>query len=376
MFWFWFFVGPAILLALLSLRGERKRAAYVAARLSESPAQLPPASVIVPVKGDDNGLKENLAALASLDYPDYELIIVARTAGDIPPGVLPSRVRIVLAHGDDPRTGEKVQNLQTAVRAVRKQTQILAFADSDGRVSKGWLKALTAPLADPKVGASTGYRWFVPQPATFWSLTRGVWDAVAFGRLGPGSNDFAWGGAMAIRRETFFQIRVYERWKNTVSDDYALSAAVRHAGLTIAFAPGALTPSYEPVACANFFAWIRRQMVITKVYNPRLWKPALIAHIVYCAAMAASILALSHGNALGGWTLAAQVLPGIFKGYRRVRLAKAALPQCAGWFRRNAWAHVLLTPFATWIWLIALLSSAFGNSIVWRGYRYDLKRTL
>ena len=76
MFWYWFFAGPALLLAALSLRGGRKRAAYVARRLSEAPECLPPASVIVPVKGADEGLRENLAALASLDYPDYELLVV------------------------------------------------------------------------------------------------------------------------------------------------------------------------------------------------------------------------------------------------------------------------------------------------------------
>ena len=41
-FWYWFFVGPALLLAWLSLRGERKRAAYVAARLSQSPHRRTP----------------------------------------------------------------------------------------------------------------------------------------------------------------------------------------------------------------------------------------------------------------------------------------------------------------------------------------------
>ena len=67
--------------------------------------------------------------------PDYELMVVAHSAEDIPPGVLPARAKVVLAHGDDPNTGEKVQNLQAAVRAARRQSDILAFADSDGRPS-------------------------------------------------------------------------------------------------------------------------------------------------------------------------------------------------------------------------------------------------
>jgi hypothetical protein len=59
----------------------------------------------------------------------------------------------VLAHGDDRHTAEKVQNLQVAVRAARKRSQILAFADSDGRVTRRWLRALAAPLGEPGVGA-------------------------------------------------------------------------------------------------------------------------------------------------------------------------------------------------------------------------------
>ena len=180
-FLYWFFAGPALLLAAVSLRGERKRADYVAQRLAEQPQDLPPASVIVPVKGYDEGLRENLAALAALDYPDYELIVTAQTAADIPAGVLPSRVRVVLARGADSAASEKIQNLTAAVRAVRKRSQVLAFADSDGRVGPGWLRALVAPLAEPGVGASTGYRWFLPDPPDFWSLMRGVWDAVGDG---------------------------------------------------------------------------------------------------------------------------------------------------------------------------------------------------
>ena len=373
-FWYWFFAGPALLLALLSLRGERKRARYVARRLAERTEHLPPATVIVPVKGRDEGLRENLAALASLDYPDYELILVARTAADIPPGVLPSRVRVVLAAGDDPATGEKVQNLQAAVRAARKRSDVLAFADSDGRVGARWLRALVAPLADPGVGATTGFRWFTPVPPDFWSLMRSVWDAVACGTLGPGDNPFAWGGATAIRKDVFFEARIPEFWKDTVSDDYALSAAVHAAGLTIAYAPGALTACYDRTGARRLFSWMRRQMVITRTYRPRLWWPALVAHIFYCGGMTASIVASVRGSLLAEWALIAQLSPGMLKGLNRATLARAALPECEAWFNRHTWVHAMWVPLATWLWLAALASSAFGNTIEWRGYRYHLKR--
>lgn len=374
MFWYWCFVGPALLLAILSLGGERKRAAYVERRLAETPAGLPPATVIVPVKGDDDGLRENLAALASQDYPDYELIVVAHSASDIPAGVLPHNVHVVLANGDDPSTGEKVQNLAAAVTAARKYSQVFAFADSDGRVTRRWLRALVTPLAEPGVGASTGYRWFAPEPPTFWSLMRSVWDAVALSRLGPGDCGFAWGGAMAIRRETFYDLEIRQQWKKTVSDDYALSAAVRAAGLTIAFAPGAMVPCYERITASRLFAWMRRQMTITRVYNGRLWWLALIAHFFYCGGMAASIVASIRGSRLAEWALIAQLSPGMLKGLNRATLAKAALPECQAWFQRHQWVHAIWVPLGTWLWLVALVSSAFGNTIQWRGNRYKLKR--
>jgi cellulose synthase/poly-beta-1,6-N-acetylglucosamine synthase-like glycosyltransferase len=372
--WYWFFVGPALVLAFLSLRGERKRAAYVAAQLAEEAAVLPPASVIVPVKGYDEGLRENLAALASLDYPDYELLVTAHSAADIPPGVLPARVRIVLAHGGHPNMGEKVQNLHAAVRAARKRSRVLAFADSDGRPTRRWLRALVAPLSADGVGAATGYRWFAPDPPAFWSLVRSVWDAVSFGLLGAGDCPFAWGGATAILKETFFEAGVPEYWRNTISDDYALSAAVHSAGLRIAYAPGALVPSVDHITGLEFFRWIRRQMTITRVYNPRLWRLGLAAHIFYCGGMAASVIASAKGYRLAEWALIAQLSPGMLKGLNRATLAKASLPELEPWFRRHSWVHAIWVPLATWIWLIAFLSSALGNTVNWRGNRYRISR--
>jgi glycosyltransferase involved in cell wall biosynthesis len=375
-FWFWFFTGPALLLAFLSLRGERKRAAYVAERLGQPRAtELPAATVIVPVKGPDHGLRENLAALAAQDYPAYELIVVAHSAADIPAGVLPERVHIVLTHAAESEPGEKVLNLRTAARFARQSSRVFAFADSDGRVSRDWLRALVAPLAADHTGASTGYRWYAPEPPDFWSLLRGVWDAVIAGTFGPGPNAFAWGGSMAIRRETFNAIRVPDFWRHTVSDDYALSAAVARAGLEIVFAPGAMAVSAGQTNGRDFLAWARRQMLITRIYRPRLWWTALAAHFFYCGGMAAAVIASLHGHRAAEWALIAQLSPGMLKGANRATLAKAELPEYKAWFDRHAWVHTLWVPLATWIWLMALAASAFGNRIEWRGNRYALKRT-
>ena len=370
---YWIFAAPAILLALFSLFGERRRANFVSRSIERKLEHFPRVSVIVPVKGEDEGLKENLAALASLDYPHYDLIIAARTAGDIPRGVLPNRATIVLAHYEDGEASEKVQNLTAAIKGARNITEIFAFADSDGRVTPRWLRALVAPLEDPAVGASTGYRWFAPEPPTFWSLMRSVWDAVALSRFGEGDAPFAWGGSMAIRKQTIFEIGLFHAWRNAISDDYALTKAVLGAGLRIAWAPGALVPSRDRLPMAGFFAWARRQLMLTRFSQPRMWWLALGAHVVYCAGMAASIAASIGGNRLAEWALILQLSPGMLKGLNRATLAKAVLPEYEAWFKRHSWVHAIWTPLATWVWLIVLAASAAGDTIRWRGRWYRLK---
>ncbi len=375
MFLFWFFVVSATLLAAASFRGERKRAEYVCSRLAAEPVESTPrVALIVPVKGHDDGLKENLASLAALDYPDYSLIVVARSASDIPPGVVPPGARVVLAGGSDGHTGEKIQNLLAAVRSTRKPFDVLAFADSDGRAGPGWLKALVAPLEDPAVGASTGYRWYAPDPPSFWALVRSVWNAAIAGGFGPGDNRFAWGGAMAIRKTTFDDARVPDFWKGSVSDDYGLTNAVKSAGLTVAFAPGAMVASTDRTTAAEFFPWARRQLTITRIYNPRLWWTALAAHVIYCGAMAAAIIAIENGHSAAEWALVIQLGLGMLKGANRATLAKAELPAFNAWFERYGWVHSIWVPLVTWIWLVTLVSSAFANTIEWRGNRYLLTR--
>ena len=140
---FWILTVIALGLGIFSLRGDSKRNRMIADRLSQPPlADPPPATIIVPVKGPDEGLRENLASLADQDYPDFELIVVARAIEDVPPGVLPWQARLILAGDGDPQTGEKINNLLVAVGRARETSQLLAFADSDGQANPGWLLAL------------------------------------------------------------------------------------------------------------------------------------------------------------------------------------------------------------------------------------------
>lgn len=363
----------ALLLAIVSLKGDGARARYVRERLSARlpNPECPPATVIVPVKGADEDLAANLLALAQLDYPDYELIVTARAPEDVPPGVVPESARIVHAGDGDPATGEKINNLLAAIAAARPESEVFAFADSDGSVSKQWLRALAAPLADTRNGVATGYRWHTPgDPAGLWSLVRSVWNSVIAGGFSGGNNHFAWGGAMAIRRETFERARVAEHWRGTVSDDFLISRAVHRAGLRIAFAPGAMVASADHTGAREFLGWIERQLIITRVYSPKLWWLGLVSHAIYCSAMAGALVAATPMRLV---MLGAILACGMAKGAARAEWARLCLPAQERFFRRYQWIYSFLTPLGTWLWMYAFLASARTNTIRWRGYTIRLR---
>lgn len=383
-FLFWFFVAPAALAALYSVRMGRDYLLYVQAAVrapfdndpDEPPPYLPPVTLIVPVKGLDHDLTQNLRSLATQDYPDYELIVVCRSASDdalrVAQMAMEGRARIEVADHPLEDTGEKVHNLRHAVKLARPESEVFVFADSDGQVAAGWLRALVMPLAEEKVGATTGFRWYFPEDGGFWPLMRSVWDSTIAGNMSTKDRNFAWGGGMAVRRETFTEARVAEFWKGAVSDDYRLSTALNKAGLGIRFVPGGMVATTGTCTRHEFLDWAKRQLIITKVYRKKLWIAGFISHIIYCGAMVMSLAMAVAGNPLAIAGVAVTVIPGMAKGAMRSYAARLMFPEREEWLDQHSWAYFWLVPIATWVWLYTFASSALTRRIEWRGHVYEL----
>jgi ceramide glucosyltransferase len=376
------FVAPAALLALLSMRSGRKLVDHVESEIKGGPdpdetEYRPPATLILPVRGVDFGLAQNLRSLADQSYPDYELIIVARE--EAAPALALARVTLgdrahYVTSGAPPADrGEKIHNLLAAIAASRPESEVFAFADSDGQVTADWLTHLVQPLGDDQVGASTGFRWYLPDEGGFWSLLRSAWDSTIVGRLSANdSKNFAWGGAMAIRRATFESACVADYWQSAISDDYRLAQAVRDAGLGVRFTPAAMVAAPGECSRTEFLDWATRQMTITKVYNRSLWTIGLIAHIIYCGAIIVSLMRLAAGDPLGLGGLILVVIPGMAQGATRGYVGGLMFPERQEWFDQHGSIYFWMTPLATWVWLYAFLASAMTNRIVWRDYEYEL----
>ena len=378
---FWFFAVLAIAAALGSVKRGRRFLEYVQERLAHSAtnevAEWPSTALIVPVKGSEPGLAENLRSLASQDHPRHALVVVCADeldpALDVARATVGPTCRVVVAGKPPPGTGEKVHNLIAAVGAVGRSAEILAFADSDGRVQRDWLRKLTAPLLDGELGAATGFRWHFPEEGGFWPLLRSVWDSSIVTIMGTDDKSFAWGGAMALRRETFESADVLGHWRGAVSDDYRLADAVQGAGMGVRFVPEAMVETPGHCTGSEFLAWTVRQLTITRVYSFRRWVAGCVSHIVYCAAQALCLAQAALGNPFAGLgALLLVILPGMANGGMRAYVCALVFPQREDWLERNGWAYFWMTPIATWVWLYAFLRSGATKRIRWRGRIYEL----
>ena len=265
----------------------------------------PRVSLFCPVKGAEPGLEQNISSLVSFDYPDYEIFFTMASADDPARKIIERmtaaskhKVHIVVA-GRPNGCGEKVNNLRAAVLQATEGFDVFVFADSDGRPGRSWLARLVAPLEDSNLGAVTTFRWFFPQTGGFWSALASAWNAPAATYLGEHHRNFCWGGGTAIRRERFEQCNVFEFWNGSVSDDLSLTRALRQSGLPILFAPECMVPTMFDCDAAGLLEFTNRQIIITRVYESRLWVLGGFAHALYCGAVLMGI-GLFFSNLLAG----------------------------------------------------------------------------
>ena len=377
---FWLFAVAAVLATLVSVKRGQRFMEYAESRskqtLSEPAGGWPTVALIVPVKGAEPGLAENLRSLRCQDYPDFELMVCFADASD--PAVAVARAtlgpecRFVAAGEPPPDIGEKIHNLRAAVQAVAADREVLIFADSDGQARPDWIRKLVAPLADEGIGAATAFRWHFPEDGGFWPLLRSVWDSVIPTVMDSRDRSFAWGGGTAVLREAFQTARVLEYWQGSVSDDLRLTRALDAAGLGIRFLPEAMVATTGQCRGVDFLAWAVRQATITRVYRFNTWLGGCVSHIAYCAAQLLCILQVLQGNLVGLFPLVLIVLPGMAKGGTRAYVCSLVFPEREAWLERYGWAYFWLTPLATWVWLYAFLRSGLTRRIHWRGRTYDL----
>ncbi|MGI0147992.1 MAG: glycosyltransferase [Thermoplasmata archaeon] len=364
----------------LRLRGQVRRATRLAYG-----AFLPPAVVILPVRGLDEGFDANLRAILSQSFPGYRLLVVAddpddpaaRRAKEL--GTEFPRVPLAVVVSEESDLRGKVNALRSGLSHLDPRDEVLVFADADIRPSADWLRQLIQPLADPTVGVATGFRWYIPPRPTFWSLVRAEWNAVSANVLFDPRRAFAWGGSCAIRRDRLAALRLDERWRGVLSDDLVLTQAVRDAGLKIAYAPAALVPTFEGGSRATCLEWCLRQMTMATLYLPIVRRYAVAAFAVFDGSivfgLSTAIAAVSAGPAylIPAVLFLAPIPSAIVKAFLRRRALFSASPAVANAWRVPPWRTAFAVLAVPWVMAWGLLQTRRPTTLQWRGRLYDVR---
>ncbi len=346
----------------------------------------PPASVIVPCRGLEPHLEENLASVVSQDYPDFEVLFVVDDEDDEAVEVI-KRVcrtpsdRLIVVDRKGNASGKALAIISAAASA-RKASRVLAFADSDGRVSANWLRSLVGPLENAEVGASTGFRWYLDSGSIVSKIVS-VWNAAGTNIMFDDRYNFVWGGSWTIRRQLYDELKIPERMANHFSDDQVVTQAVREAELRIQFVSRSMAKSAASARfrrLRDFIEWAILQVAITRIYNQPLWRYAAFSYSSYNTITVLGFLALAFSLVYSdSWSgmLGAVLLLHLPLGFARADLRWRTLREAMSNHQERLsgrFGHALASLSISWIMMYAIIESRKKQTFTWRGRTYMLDR--
>ncbi len=364
-------------------------------------AYRPPVTLIVPFKGFDHDLKRGIRALLTLEYPQYRVIAVIESEDDPAHQVLRETVaefpvgptvEIVVAGLAPNHTGQKVHNQLAAFEHLEgharplENTDVVVFADSDAVPHARWMAQLVEPLMNDKNGVTTGYRWLIPQLRAqrprWGSVFASVINSGVATFIGHGSLTQAWGGSMAIRADFLRQAGLADRFRGALSDDYQITRLCHDHERRVHFIHHCLVPSGIDLTLGDLFEFGRRQYLITRVHDTKLYAMALALSGGYLLAVGAAwiggAVAWCTGHlGIAAFAVFALVFVGVANQYRatlRHRAVRAAFgPTMAHHLRHTMMVDRFGTTLVSAVNFLLLLSALSSRRMTWRGIDYVLK---
>lgn len=358
---------------------------YARRRMRTDPGfHAPRVAVLCPCKGVETGLERNLVALTEFNHQNYEVFFILASESDpaaatVKRVISSSRVKAHLIIAGQPQEcGEKVNNLRFAAEELPGEFEVLVFADSDGRPGKAWLQRLTAPLDDERIGATTTMRWIIANGSNLASTLLAAWNAPIVTMLSEKGKNFCWGGGTAIRRSVFESVGVLEEWRTSVSDDYSLTHALERARRSIFFVPECLTVSFVDTDFGGLLEFTNRQILITRVYAPKIWRAAAVTHLWYGVTVVlgltlALVELLNERPALHLAMLTFFILLlSAIRASLRVVAVTEILPASKAQIMSQAWVNIALPWAIPFLYLVNFAHSLLSRKICWRNIHYEL----
>jgi hypothetical protein len=380
--------AAALLWALLLTLQVYEHKRYVRASLRSPPKswRTPPGVLaIIPCKGLDLELAENLRRVVTQEYPKYRVRFVVESADDPACTVikeLTTQTSVpceLLTAQRCTDSGQKVHNLRYGTANLPDDVEVLVFFDSDARPEPTAVARLVNQCCSGAPQVATGYRWLVPRRVTLANLTVASINAATASLFKHHGWNLIWGGCWAITRELFEKTTIADAWRGTLSDDLVASRAMRLAGVRIVFEPGCMAASPIDLTWTDATAFLRRQFLIYRCYAPTWWWatfPLMVLQpLVFFGGGVLAWLLAREGSAIWFWPLLISgtlYLMSVLRGHWRQAVWSCRVDGEAHVLRATARFDRWAAPWSCLFAVVAMLLSTFGRSMAWRGIYYHI----
>jgi ceramide glucosyltransferase len=304
----------AVLCMITFLRFCRKTATPAEKSFSKWPS----VTILKPVCGLEKDQRETLRSACIQDYPEFQVVYSVQNLDD---PAIPLLKEIQREFGAErvsvavekvrAGTNGKINNLLGALPYARND--VLIISDSDVRLRPDYLKAITAPLADPEVGgvctlykAVSADRWF--EKMELLTFNSDFVPSVIFAYV-TGASKFCLGASIAFRRSFIDEIGGLETLADYLVEDYEMGRRIWSTGKKIALVPHFVDAVMD---YKSFSRWWRHQLywdLNTRVAQPAGFFASVLTRSVPFAFF---FVAIRMGDALGlevlAWALAIRVM--------------------------------------------------------------------
>jgi ceramide glucosyltransferase len=338
-------------------------------------SQLPPVSILKPLRGVDPEIWETFCSHCEQAYPHFQLIFGVSDPAD--PAIevvrklqakypnLPIEL-IVCDRVLGPNI--KVSNLAQMLPAARHE--LLLVNDSDIRVSSDYLRKVITPLADASVGLATCLYRGVASPTACPTLgsrlealginTDFVPGVLSAKFLEKGLH-FGLGSTLAFRRRDLEAIGGFEALLDYLADDYELGRRIASTGKKVELSAATVTTFLPAYTLRQFFLhqlrWART------IRDARRWG---YAGLIFTFGPLWALLTLLAARG-AEWACALLVMT------FAVRIAVGFVAAIVVLNDEQFFRYILLLPLRDLIAPFVWAASFVGNRIHWRGDVFDLK---
>jgi ceramide glucosyltransferase len=347
--------------------GER-RTAGVSAGVAQS---MPPVSILKPLKGVDPEIYESFRSHCLQEYPEYEIIFGVSDPGD--PAIasveqlrreFPDRpIRLVVCP-EKLGANVKVSNLEQMLQSARYE--YLIVNDSDIRVERDYLRRITEPLSDARVGMVTClYRGSAAPTLGSRLESLGISSDFCAGVLVARKLEnglrFGLGSTLAFRRANLERIGGFNPIVDYLADDYELGRRIAGLGLQVRLSDVVVDTHLPAYGFRGF--WSHQLRWARGVRDARAG--GYLGLVSTFGLMWALVCVAASWPAPWSWALLAAVV--LLRAVVALAVGGSVLrdPQLL----KNLWLLPLRDLIAVAVWI----ASFAGHTIEWRGDRFELK---